>query len=73
MEDEGNGSPFGLQGSPEINASSCVVTVCTLWDWKDVTMMKIHFPSSLPPHPPGLALISKDTMMIAAMLLILCI
>lgn len=65
MEDEGNGSSFSLQGSPEINASSCVVMVCTLWDWKDNIMMRMHL---LP-----LAFISKDTVMIAAMLLILYI
>lgn len=65
MEDEGNGSPFSLQGSPEINASSCVVMVCTLWGWKDKIMVRMHL---LP-----LAFISKDTVMIAAMLLILYI
>lgn len=65
MEDEGNGSPFSLQGSPEINASSSVVMVCTLWGWKDKIMVRMHL---LP-----LAFISKDTVMIAAMLLILYI
>lgn len=60
------GSSFGLQESPEINASLDVVMVCMLWAWKGKIMHE-NSPFS------SFALISKGTMIIAMLLLILCI
>lgn len=60
------GSSFGLQDSPELNASLYVVMVCTLWAWKE-NIVHENSPFS------SLALISKDIVIIALLLVILCI
>lgn len=60
------GSSFGPQESPELSASLYVIMVCMLVAWKDkLTHENSPFSS--------LALISKDIVIIALLLLILYI
>jgi len=60
------GSSFGLQESPEINASLYVLIICMLWAW-EYKIMHENSPFS------SLLLISKDIVIIVVLLLILCI